>query len=74
MFNLFKKSPLLSSYASLGVDLHSHLLPGIDDGAKTVEDSLMLIRRLQEMGFERFITTPHVMADLYPNTPEITRE
>lgn len=74
MFNLFKKQPLLSSYAALGLDLHSHLLPGIDDGAKTVEESLALIRRLQGMGFERFITTPHVMADLYPNTSEIILE
>ena len=74
MFNFFKKSPPLLSFASLGLDLHSHLLPGIDDGAKTVEDSLRLIQRLQAMGFERFITTPHVMTDLYPNTPEIIRE
>ena len=74
MFNFFKKSPPLQSFASLGLDLHSHLLPGIADGAKTVEDSLGLIRRLQAMGFERFITTPHVMSDLYPNTPAIIKE
>ncbi len=65
---------MLDSYQLLGLDLHSHLLPGIDDGAKTVEESLALIRRLQGMGFNRFITTPHVMADLYPNTPEIILE
>lgn len=74
MFNLFKSKLTLSNYAPLGLDIHSHLLPGIDDGAKTVKDSLALIQRLQGMGFERFITTPHVMADLYPNTPAIIRE
>jgi tyrosine-protein phosphatase YwqE len=73
MFNFFKKTPLLSSYSFLGLDFHSHLLPGIDDGAPDMETSLDLIQRLQEMGFEQLYTTPHVMADLYPNNPEIIR-
>ncbi len=51
--------------------MHSHLLPGIDDGAKNMEDSLALIRKLQGLGYKKLYTTPHVMADLYPNTPEI---
>jgi protein-tyrosine phosphatase len=72
MFNIFKKhTPKLTNYASLEVDLHSHLLPGIDDGAKTLEDSIELIKRLETLGFKELITTPHIMADLYPNTPEI---
>jgi tyrosine-protein phosphatase YwqE len=67
----FRKHPLITSYNALGLDLHSHLLPGIDDGAKDMEHSLTLIRRLMGMGFTRLYTTPHVMADLYPNTPAI---
>lgn len=51
--------------------MHSHLLPGIDDGAKDLVDSITLIRGLKAMGFKKLYTTPHVMADLYPNTPEI---
>jgi tyrosine-protein phosphatase YwqE len=74
MFKFFQKSPDISDYSFLGVDLHSHLLPGIDDGAKDIEQSLALIRRMKEMGFRQLITTPHVMADLYPNTPEIIQE
>ncbi|MCB0571777.1 MAG: hypothetical protein KDC66_18540 [Phaeodactylibacter sp.] len=70
MFNLFKKTARLKDYSFLGVDLHSHLLPGIDDGAKSVTDSLALIGEMQQMGFRKLITTPHVMSDLYPNTPE----
>ena len=68
----FRSKPLgqPSTYAFLGVDLHSHLIPGIDDGAKTVEDSLALIRRMMELGFKRIYTTPHVMVDFYPNTRE----
>ncbi len=55
----------------LGVDVHSHLIPGIDDGAKTIEDSLNLLAEFQELGYKKVITTPHVMSDYYKNTPEI---
>lgn len=58
----------------LGVDMHSHLLPGIDDGAPTLEDSIQLILHLQEMGYRKFITTPHIFWDMYKNTPEIIAE
>lgn len=52
------------------VDIHNHILPGIDDGAKTVEDSLALIKGFNELGVTEFICTPHVMENYYPNTPE----
>lgn len=55
------------------VDLHSHLLPGIDDGVKTMEESLTLMKAFQEMGVKRIITSPHVMQDYYPNTPTIIK-
>ena len=55
----------------LGTDVHSHLIPGIDDGAKNMDDSLILIRALVELGYKKIITTPHVMCDYYRNTPEI---
>lgn len=50
------------------VDIHSHLLPGIDDGAKNIGDSLSLIQELQKIGFEQFITTPHIMTSVWDNT------
>ena len=52
------------------VDIHSHLLPGIDDGAKNPEHSLKLIRSLKEYGFTEFIATPHVLTDIWDNTSE----
>ena len=55
--------------AVLGADMHSHLLPGLDDGAETVEHSLGLLRALREMGYRKLIMTPHVMGDFYKNTP-----
>lgn len=70
---LFKKEEILEP-KELGVlktDFHSHLIPGIDDGAVDLDDSLAMIRRFKELGFQKIITTPHVMSDFYKNTPEI---
>ena len=53
--------------------MHAHWLPGIDDGAETMEQSLAMIRRLGELGYRKLIATPHVMADLYPNTSATIR-
>ncbi|MFY7670073.1 tyrosine-protein phosphatase [Tenacibaculum sp. MEBiC06402] len=52
------------------VDIHSHLLPGIDDGAKSIEDSIALISKMYSYGIKNFITTPHVLGDVYPNSSE----
>jgi protein-tyrosine phosphatase len=52
-------------------DVHSHLLPGIDDGVKTIEESIEVIQKLSSLGFKKLITTPHIMSDYYKNTPEI---
>lgn len=54
--------------------MHSHLLPGIDDGAPDLETSLELIRSLRDLGFHTMITTPHIMGDMYPNTPAIIQD
>jgi tyrosine-protein phosphatase YwqE len=51
------------------IDIHSHILPGIDDGAKTLSESLKLIHAMQGWGFERVYCTPHINS-LYMNTPE----
>lgn len=55
-------------------DIHSHLLPGIDDGVKTMDESIKVIRQLSDLGFKKLITTPHIMSDYYKNTPQIIRE
>ena len=52
------------------VDLHSHLIPGIDDGSPDLGTSLELIQELYALGFKTLYTTPHVMADLYPNSQD----
>ena len=59
-----------ASFSFLGADLHSHFVPGIDDGAKTIEDSIVLLKAMESMGYKKVVTTPHIMIDFYPNTPE----
>jgi tyrosine-protein phosphatase YwqE len=75
MFSFFKKKEekkkeITVNYSSIGVDMHSHVLPGIDDGAQTPEESIVLIRRMMDLGIKKVIATPHIMADYYKNTPE----
>jgi len=71
MFSIFKrKSPLAADLGWLSVDIHSHLLPGIDDGSPDVKTSINLIRGLYELGIRRFVCTPHVFKELYPNNSE----
>lgn len=68
MFSIFKKKSSVSVDLSvLGTDMHSHLLPGIDDGSPDDATSLTLIKGLQHLGYRQFITTPHIMWDVYKN-------
>jgi protein-tyrosine phosphatase len=70
MVSFFRKTKSVNDIAWLGVDMHAHLLPGIDDGAADVAQSVRLVRELSELGFSQFICTPHIFTELYPNTPE----
>ena len=70
MFSIFKrKHPVANDFSSLNTDMHSHLLPGIDDGATDPGNSVQLIRGLQDIGYSKFITTPHIFWDMYKNDP-----
>lgn len=66
-----KRIPLTEIFYETFVDIHSHLLPGIDDGAKDIEDSIALITKMRSFGIQNFITTPHVLGDVYPNSSEL---
>lgn len=74
MLNLFRKKvtepPQFPGFSWLYQDIHSHLLPGIDDGSPNVETSIELIRGLQAAGISRFICTPHIIGDMYRNNKE----
>lgn len=68
MFSIFKKTvkppPDLSGIVT---DMHSHLVPGIDDGATDVANSLELISGLIDLGLQKFVTTPHILWDIFKN-------
>ena len=71
MTAFFKSKPTLKDLIPDNyVDIHSHLLPGIDDGAKTFEDTLELSTGLLDIGFSQFITTPHIYQNVWDNTKE----
>lgn len=56
------------------VDLHSHLIPGIDDGASSLEESVEMIAQMANLGYTHLYTTPHIMWDCYKNEPLTIRE
>lgn len=70
MFHFFSKKIFLKDLLEDFVDIHNHILPGIDDGAKNVNESINLIKKMKELGVKQFIPTPHVMQGFYPNTDE----
>ncbi len=75
MLKLFGKQKADTAvYNAVHTDMHSHLIPGIDDGAPDVETSLELIRGLLSIGFKKIITTPHILWDMYKNSYEIITE
>ncbi len=67
---LFKKETFLN-YESLAADMHSHFIPGVDDGSSSFDESVAMMQGLTELGFKKFITTPHIQPELFPNTEDI---
>ena len=74
IFSFFKKRKEKKRGPVLKVDPHSHFIPGIDDGSQSMEESLSLLRGMEALGYEKVITTPHIMVDVYRNTPKIIKE
>lgn len=56
------------NWTFIQTDVHSHILPGIDDGAQTMEDSLDLVQSMYERGYRKMVATPHSSEDIYPNS------
>src|ERR1700744_416487 len=73
MFSFFsKKKEEQESNGTLFIttDIHSHILPGIDDGSPDIETSLRLVKGIYNLGIRKSIATPHVISDMFRNTPE----
>ena len=72
MFSFFKKKPSLFELLPSGfVDIHSHVLPGLDDGSKNTTQSVELIQGMEKLGFSELIATPHTMTGVWENTSEL---
>lgn len=69
MLHFFSKNKFLVDFLEGMVDIHNHILPGIDDGAGTVHESIEMIKAFQDLGINQFICTPHIMHNYYDNTP-----
>ena len=67
VFSIFSKKENKNKPVSLLADIHSHLLPGLDDGVKDFDEALTLIKRLINLGYKKLVTTPHIMSDTYRN-------
>lgn len=67
LFKTFQKKQNFSLDYFYDIDLHSHLIPSIDDGVKTLEESIEIIRNLKLLGYKKLITTPHIMSHRFPN-------
>jgi protein-tyrosine phosphatase len=69
LIHFFKQKPFLCDLIPNNhIDIHSHLLPGIDDGATSIKDTTLLIEGLKNLGIQKFITTPHVMGEVWNNS------
>jgi tyrosine-protein phosphatase YwqE len=69
---LFSNKPKLANESFVNpitTELHSHLIPGIDDGVQTLEESIAVLTHLSSLGYRKVITTPHIMGDYYKNSP-----
>lgn len=71
MLSFLKPKPYLKDLITGDyVDIHSHLLPGIDDGAKTISDTIRLAKAFETIGISQFITTPHISHYIWDNSPQ----
>lgn len=65
-----KRGKDIDSSISLDIDIHSHLIPAVDDGSQSLEESIEIIQIMSDLGYKKMIITPHVMADSYRNSTE----
>lgn len=70
MLSFFRSSKAEPDLSFIGADMHSHLLPALDDGLKSMDETISFIKRLHSLGYQKFICTPHIISDIHPNSPE----
>lgn len=68
-----RERPASVRFSDLAWDVHSHLVPGVDDGASDLDAAMDMVRGMHALGYKGMVLTPHIMSDLYPNSPETLR-
>lgn len=68
--SFFSGTKPLGDFSFLSVDMHSHLLPGLDDGLQAIDQTISFVQQLEDMGYRKLICTPHIFSEMYPNSPE----
>ena len=63
-----RRRKALVDFSNLVWDIHSHVVPGVDDGANSLEEAMEMLEHMARLGYRGMVVTPHIMADLYPNT------
>ena len=74
LFGFFSTKPknrVALDLSKVKVDMHSHLIPGIDDGAQNMEETIAMLAKFEALGFSKIITTPHIKHPSYPNSSAI---
>ncbi len=71
MLNWFKRNSSKEGATLPVIDIHSHLLPALDDGVQSFEEAEAIILQFHKLGYKKLITTPHVMSDFFKNSNEI---
>lgn len=74
MFGLFRKKGLPATFAPLVTDMHCHLLPLVDDGSKSAEESIEVLQTMKEVGFDEVRITPHYSHPRFPNNEDEIQE
>jgi len=74
LFGFFSAKPknrVALDLSKVKVDMHSHLIPGIDDGSQSMDETIALLAKFEALGYSKIITTPHIKNPSYPNTSAI---
>lgn len=75
MISLFKNKPKLVDLIPDGyIDIHSHILPNIDDGSKSIQETSSLLEEMALLGFNKCIATPHTMTNVWDNSTDFIQE
>ena len=75
MISLFKNKPKLVDLIPDGyIDIHSHILPNIDDGSKSIQETSSLLEEMAKLGINKCIATPHTMTNVWDNSTNFIQE